>query len=92
MATLKGRMLEGCQEKHWNIDCKGRDQEAGLDIDGKNKLRRLLRKEELNGWIWWRRRLGMTEIEGGFCPKLDHWIIGDMRLDEEETIILCPES
>ena len=27
----------------------------------------------------------MTEIDGGFCPKLDPWLIGDMRLDEGEN-------
>ena len=26
-------------------------------------LRRMSRKEELNGWKWWRRRHGMTKIE-----------------------------
>ena len=54
-----------------------------LDIDGKNKLRSLSRKVELNGWKWWRRH-GMTEIDEGFCPKLDSWTIWDTRLDEEE--------
>ena len=42
-------MMEGCQV-HWNIDWKGRDQDVGLNIDGKNKLREQSRKEELNGW------------------------------------------
>ena len=52
-------MLEGYQDKHRNNDWKGRDQEVGLDIDGKNKLRRMLRKEELNVWKWWKRRHGI---------------------------------
>ena len=64
-------MLERYQDKNWNIDWEGTDQEVSPDIDGKNKLRTLSRKEELNEWKWWRSRHGMTEIEGGFCPKLD---------------------
>ena len=34
------------------------------------------------------RRRGLTEIDGGFCPKLDPWTIGYMRLDEDgETVM-----
>ena len=44
---LKGRILEGYQDKHWNIDQGGKDQEFGQVIEGKNKLRRISRKEEL---------------------------------------------
>ena len=35
---------------------KERGQEASRDIDGKNRLRGMLRKEELSGWKWWKRR------------------------------------
>ena len=37
----------------------------------KNKLRKLSRKEELNGWKCWREEI--IDIDGGFCPKLDPW-------------------
>ena len=57
-----------------------------LDIDEKNKLKRLSRKEELNEWKFWRRRYGMTEIDGDFCPKLDPWTIENMRIDE---VVIC---
>ena len=46
---VKRMNAEGCQYRQWNIDWKGRDKEVGLDIGGKNKLRRMLWKEELNG-------------------------------------------
>ena len=27
----------------------------------------------------------MTETDRGFCPKLNPWTTGDMRLDEEDA-------
>ena len=30
----------------------------------------------------------MTEIHGGFCPKLEPWTTEDMRFDEEEDTIM----
>ena len=35
-----------------------------------NKLIRLSRKKEWNGWKLCKRIHGMIEIDGGFCPKL----------------------
>ena len=42
------------------------------------------RKAKLNEWKRWKGRYGMTEIDGGFYPKLDPWTIGDTGLYEEK--------
>ena len=50
-------------------------------------LKRMLEKEELNGWKWLKRRHGITGIDEGFCLKLNHWTIGDTRLNEKDEDI-----
>ena len=37
----------------------------------------------------WKRRHGMTEIDGGFCRKLELRTIVDTRLDEQEEDSHC---
>ena len=54
------------------------------DIDEKN-----VEKRGIKGMETWRRRHGMTEIDGGFCPKLNPWTMEDTRLDREEAPFYC---
>ena len=34
-----------------------------------NKWEEMSRKKELNGWKWWKRRHGITKIDGGSSQK-----------------------
>ena len=49
MATLKGQILQGCQDKHWNIDRKGRDQ-GWLRYRWEEQVRKAVKKRGIK-WM-----------------------------------------